>query len=149
MTTEDTKVTVGSRVDRPWGYYTLVAQDKDYSIKLLHIAPGEETSLQRHSKRHELVTLLDGIVKITHNDYSFTKGRAQRASSYRVLAREWHRFGAPADQVGYTVLLEVAYGVLDPDDFQRKEDKYGRERKIGPGFLVNPMDERKNPDEIR
>ena len=140
MTTEDTKVIVGSRVDRPWGYYKLIAHDKDYSIKILFISPGEETSLQRHSKRHELVTLLDGTVKITHGDYSFTKGRPQRASSYRIMAGDWHRVAAPRDQVGYTVVLEVAYGELDPDDFQRKDDKYGRERKVGPGFIDNPMD---------
>ena len=140
MTTEDIKVRVGSTVVRPWGKYKLIAHDKDYSIKMLFISPGEETSLQRHSKRHELVTLLDGTVKITHNDYGFTKGRPQRASSYRIMAGDWHKFAAPADQVGYTVVLEVAYGELDPDDFERKEDKYGRERKVGPGFVANLMD---------
>jgi mannose-6-phosphate isomerase-like protein (cupin superfamily) len=140
MTTEDKEIRVGAKVERPWGYYQLIANDQDYSIKILFITPGEETSLQRHSKRHEIVTLLDGTVKITHNHYSFTKDRSQRASSYRVLAGEWHKFAAPADQVGYTVVLEVAYGELDPDDFERKEDKYGRERKIGPGFVSNPMD---------
>lgn len=140
MTTEDARVKVGSRVDRPWGYYTLIADDKDYSIKMLFIAPGEETSLQRHSKRHELVMLLDGTMVMTHKDRTFTKDHSQRASSYRILAGEWHRFGAPQDQVGYTVLLEVAYGELDPDDFERKEDKYDRERKRGPGFVERIMD---------
>ncbi len=139
MTTEDTRVKVGSRVDRPWGYYNLIADDKDYSIKMLFIAPGEETSLQRHSKRHELVMLLDGTMMMTHKGTTFTKDRSQRASSYRILAGDWHRFAAPADQVGYTVLLEVAYGELDPDDFERKDDKYGRERKIGPGFVKSTM----------
>ena len=139
MTTEDNKVRVGNKVVRPWGYYKLIAQDNDYSIKMLFIAPGEETSLQRHSKRHELITLLDGTIRVTIDGHTFTKGRANRASSYRVLAGAWHRFAAPADQTGYTVVLEVGYGELDPDDFERKEDKYGRERKIGPGFIENPM----------
>lgn len=139
MTTEDKKVRIGSKVTRPWGYYRLVAQDKDYSVKMLFIEPGEETSLQRHSKRHELVTLLDGTVIIYQQDRVFSKDRSQRAASYRVLAGEWHKFGAPLDQVGYTVLLEVAYGELDPDDFERKEDKYNRERKRGPGFVDKPM----------
>ena len=128
-----------ARVIRPWGHYVLLEDEGDYSIKMLFVAPGEETSLQRHSKRHELITLLDGTVKITHGTYSFTKGRSHRASSYRVLAGEWHRFAAPADQTGYTVLLEVAYGELDPDDFERKDDKYGRERKVGPGFVASPI----------
>ena len=139
MTTEDIKVRVGHRVDRPWGHYKLVVHQKDYSIKLLYINPGEETSLQRHSKRHEMVMLLDGTVDITQGDRLFTKDRSQRASSYRIMAGEWHRFGAPADQTGPTVLLEVAYGELDPDDFERKEDKYNRERKRGPGFVTSIM----------
>jgi mannose-6-phosphate isomerase-like protein (cupin superfamily) len=140
MTTDSNDIVVGTIVKRPWGQYLLVNHHKDYSVKVIYIAPGEETSLQRHSKRHELITLLDGTVKITHGDWTFTKDRSQRAASYRILAGEWHRFGAPADQEGYTVLLEVAYGELDPDDFQRSEDKYGRERKMGPGFVQQIMD---------
>lgn len=136
MTTEDKKVKVGAIVHRPWGKYKLLIHDKDYSVKLIYINPGEETSLQRHSRRHEMVTLLDATVNITQGEYKFTKDRSHRASAYRILAGEWHRFGAPADQTGPTILLEVAYGTLDPDDFERKEDKYDRERKRGPGFMV-------------
>ena len=134
MTTEDTKVRMGSVVKRPWGRYKLILQGGDYSVKILYINPGEETSLQRHSKRNELVTLLDGTVIITHHGYTFEKDRTERAVSYRILAGEWHRFGAIADQTGPTILLEIAYGELDPDDFERSEDKYNRERKRGPGF---------------
>lgn len=140
MTTDGNDIPVGSVVLRPWGRYTLIEHSKDYSVKMLYITPGETTSLQRHSKRHELVILLDGTVNITHGDYSFSKDRSQRAGSYRILAGEWHRFGAPADQEGYTVLLEVAYGELDPEDFERRDDKYDRERKKGPGFVDRVMD---------
>jgi len=135
MTTEDNKVRVGSIVHRPWGMYKLLAHDHDYSIKLIHILPGEETSLQRHSRRHELVTLLSGTVMIQHGDRMFTKDVNHMASSYRIQAYEWHKFGAPKDQILPTVLLEIAYGSLDPDDFERKVDKYKRERKVGPGFI--------------
>lgn len=134
MTTEDGKVRVGTIVRRPWGWYKLVVHEENYSVKLIYINPGEETSLQRHSRRHELVTLLDGTVLIQHEDSMFSKDANHRASSQRVMAYEWHRFGAPLDQKGPTVLLEVAYGELDPDDFERKDDKYQRERKQGPGF---------------
>ena len=135
MTTEDKDIKIGSIVRRPWGRYKLLVHEEDYSVKILYIEPGEETSLQRHSKRHELITLLDGIVCITHHEHQFFKGRADRASSYRVLAGEWHRFGAPDGQGGPTILLEIAYGELDPDDFERQADKYDRERKRGPGFV--------------
>jgi len=147
MTTEDVRVRVGSIVERPWGSYKLITHQKDYSVKILYINPGQETSLQRHSKRHELVTLLDGVMIITHEDHTFTKDRSHRASSYRVLAGQWHRFGAPQDQEGPTVILEVAYGELDPDDFERKEDKYNRIRWRGPGFedvLMNNRDWRQS-----
>jgi mannose-6-phosphate isomerase-like protein (cupin superfamily) len=139
MTTEDGKVRIGSTVVRPWGKYKLLVHEEDYSVKILYITPGETTSLQRHSKRHELVTLLDGSVIAKHKDHSFMKDRESRGSSYYVLAGDWHQFAAPEEQVGYTVLLEVAYGELDPDDFERKEDKYDRERTRGPGFKDSPM----------
>lgn len=147
MTTEDGKVRVGSIVSRPWGHYKLVAHENDYSVKLLYINPGEETSLQRHSKRHEMITLLDGTVDITHNTTVFQKGRSSRTASYRIMAGEWHKLAAPVTQVGPTVILEVAYGELDPDDFERQSDKYGRERKRGPGFvdrIMNNHDWRKS-----
>lgn len=80
-------------------------------------------------------SFVNGTVTITHRDNTFTKDRSARASSYRILAGEWHKFSAPAGQDGPTVLLEVAYGELDPDDFERQSDKYDRERKRGPGFV--------------
>lgn len=146
MTISNAKVKIGEMVHRPWGMYQLIIYEKDYSVKLIFINPGEETSLQRHSKRHELITLLDGTVTITHQENIFTKDRSARASSYRVLAGEWHGFSAPANQDGPTILLEVAYGELDPDDFERKSDKYNRKRKRGPGFVnrwINNMDWRR------
>lgn len=130
-----------NRVIRPWGYYKIILQAGDYSVKLIYINPGEETSLQRHSKRHEMITLLNGTIVVTHKEHTFSKDKSQRASSYRILAGEWHRFGAPADQEGCTVLLEVAYGELDHEDFQRAgEDKYNRERKQGSGFIDRIID---------
>ena len=141
MTTEDPKVEVGAHIVRPWGYYTLVTHQDDYSVKLLYINPGEETSLQRHSKRHELVILLDGTVSISDGERIFSKDRSNRSSAYRVNAGQWHKFSVPLDQDDPTVLLEIAYGELDPDDFERQFDKYDRERKIGPGFVHRVIDD--------
>jgi mannose-6-phosphate isomerase-like protein (cupin superfamily) len=141
MTTEDSEVKVGSIVNRPWGYYTIVAQEKDYAVKLLYINPGEETSLQRHSRRHELITLLDGSVEITHGATTFRKDRGSRTASYRIKAGEWHRFAVPSEQKDPAVILEIAHGELDPDDFERGDDKYNRVRTRGPGFVDRIMDD--------
>ena len=118
-----------------------MVNEGDYSVKILYINPGEETSLQRHSKRHEFVILLDGEVKFNNGEYEFSKDRSARSSSYRIVAGEWHQFSAPESQKGQTVLLEIAYGELDPDDFERKSDRYNRVRKIGPGFVSKIMDD--------
>lgn len=128
---------------RPWGVIDVDKIVKDYSVKTLRIAPGHQTSLQRHSQRHEMIILLDGEVEITHHNHTFTKGRASRASSYRFLAGDWHRLSCPRGQTGWATVLEVGYGKLIYDDFERKEDKYDRERKRGPGFkdkLINNID---------
>lgn len=141
MTSEDNKVRVGSIVHRPWGHYKLVEHKDDYSVKMIYIDPGEETSLQRHSKRHEMVILLDGELIITMGEHTFSKNASHRSSAYRVVAGQWHQFAVPEDQKGPTIFIEVAYGELDPDDFERQKDKYNRVRKIGPGFVSKIMDD--------
>jgi hypothetical protein len=80
-------------------------------------------------------------VIITQDQRTFSKDHSNRAATHRVLAGEWHRFAAPNNQKSRTVLLEVAYGELDPDDFQRKADKYNRVRTQGPGYVDRLMND--------
>jgi len=135
MTTEDNELRAGTIVPRPWGYYKVIVHEEGYSVKMLHINPGESTSFQRHSKRHELITILEGRVNITIDNHTFCKEPSKQISSYRIPIKTWHRFGVPEDHNEPSVILEIAYGELDPEDFQRSEDKYDRERSQGTGFI--------------
>ena len=40
-------------VSRSWGSYEVLAEGKDYKIKLLTVEPGRKTSRQRHKLRNE------------------------------------------------------------------------------------------------
>ena len=125
------------KVDRPWGYYTVVEEQENYSVKILHIKPGEETSYQRHSLRFEIVTLLEGTVEITHNERVFFKDeQTGRGVSLRIKPYDWHKFKVPHDQDKPSVLVEITYGQLDPEDFERdlQTDKYNRKRRVGSIF---------------
>ena len=129
---------MSKKISRPWGYYTVVEEQENYSVKILHINPGEETSYQRHSQRSEIVTLLQGTVEVTHNGRTFFKDdKTSKGVSLRLQPYDWHRFKVPFDQDKPTVLVEVTYGKLDPEDFQREidSDKYDRLRDVGDSFI--------------
>ncbi len=126
---------LNERYLRPWGIIDVIESTSDYHVRILKIAPGQCTSIQRHSRRNEMVILLDGEIEINHNDYKFTRNNDNRASGYRFPARDWHGLSCFSQETWATV-LEVAYGELIHDDFEIKEDKYDRERKRGPGFIV-------------
>jgi len=36
---------------RPWGFYTVLADESDYKVKRIVVYPGQRLSLQKHQKR--------------------------------------------------------------------------------------------------
>ena len=54
-----------SIVDKPWGSFEVLAQDKKYIIKRIKVIPGGVLSLQAHSFRSEHWIVLDGKAEVT------------------------------------------------------------------------------------
>ncbi|MEU5883233.1 phosphomannose isomerase type II C-terminal cupin domain [Spirillospora sp. NPDC047279] len=106
--------------ERPWGRFERFTLNEASTVKIIHVAPGQRLSLQRHRHRDELWVALDaGAV------FEVAGRRIEPEVGERVLIRagDTHRMGSAGPAVR---VLEVAFGDFDEDDIERLEDAYGR-----------------------
>lgn len=109
-------------VHRPWGSYTVLEDAADCKVKRLTIRPGHVLSLQRHRRRSEHWTVIDGTAKVRVGDREFLL--AHNESVY-IPMNTLHRLENPTDQDIH--LIEVQCGdYFGEDDIERLEDRYGR-----------------------
>jgi mannose-6-phosphate isomerase len=107
---------------RPWGYYTVLADEADHKVKRIVVYPERRFSLQRHSRRAEHWYLLAGeaVVTLDGREIPFRKGEAvdiPRGASHRLQ----NTGGTEA------VFIEVQTGeYFGEDDIERIADDYGR-----------------------
>ncbi len=80
-----------------------MVETPNYRIKLLHINPGQRTSLQRHVKKVETLIFTDLSIK-------------------HISPTEIHRLSVHGDKA--LEVLEVCQG--SDDDVERLDDDYGR-----------------------
>jgi mannose-6-phosphate isomerase len=105
---------------RPWGGFERFTWNEPSTVKIIHVAPGQRLSLQRHRHRDELWVALDpGAV------FEVAGRRFEPRVGERVLVRagDTHRLGSSGPAVR---VLEIAFGDFDEDDIERLEDAYGR-----------------------
>ncbi|MDN5925023.1 MAG: mannose-1-phosphate guanylyltransferase/mannose-6-phosphate isomerase [Xanthomonadales bacterium] len=109
-------------VHRPWGSFTVLEDRDDCKVKRLTVKPGGILSLQRHQRRSEHWTVVDGAATVRIGDDEFTLERNQ--STYipmQTLHRLENRTSADIH------LIEVQCGdYFGEDDIERLEDVYGR-----------------------
>jgi mannose-6-phosphate isomerase-like protein (cupin superfamily) len=110
------------RVEKPWGYEIWFAVTDLYAGKILHIAAGQELSLQYHERKDETIYLLSGAIELELDDdagelqtLQLSPGQCQR-----IQVGRRHRMRALID----TDICEVSTPQLD--DVVRLEDRYGR-----------------------
>jgi mannose-1-phosphate guanylyltransferase/mannose-6-phosphate isomerase len=111
-----------STVQRPWGSFTILHEEKGFKVKKVSINPGGKLSLQIHRHRSEHWTVVKGKAKITV-DGSVDLYKENDSVYIPVSAR--HR----AENCESTLLeiIEVQCGeYLGEDDIARIEDAYGR-----------------------
>jgi mannose-6-phosphate isomerase-like protein (cupin superfamily) len=118
-----------TREHTPWGYYeTLFTRnnhgvrgyDDAYKVKILFVRKGHRTSLQRHSDRQEIWTVVDGNPLVTRGSIDFILSPGE---SIKVGKGEKHRIEADIDDV---IISEVQLGACQEDDIERIEDDYDR-----------------------
>jgi mannose-6-phosphate isomerase len=108
--------------ERPWGSYTVLAEQPDHKVKRITVRPGCRLSYQRHERRaeHWLVVAGDGIVTLDGEERCVGPG-----SSVDVAIGAAHRIANTGHSA--LVFIEVQTGdYFGEDDIVRLDDDYGR-----------------------
>lgn len=107
---------------RPWGSFTILADEADHKVKRIVVKPGHRLSLQRHKHRQEHWLMVSGTAVVTHNDDLITLGPGQAID---IALGDIHR--VQNDGKVDVVFIEVQLGdYFGEDDIERLEDDYGR-----------------------
>jgi mannose-6-phosphate isomerase len=108
-------------VERPWGSFKQYANNRDCTVSLMIVLPGQRLSLQSHTGRAELWIVLDdgAAVQVGASE------RACRAGDeIWIPANEMHRLACQG--VKPVRVLEVAFGNWQQADITRYEDDFKR-----------------------
>jgi mannose-1-phosphate guanylyltransferase/mannose-6-phosphate isomerase len=109
-------------VHRPWGSFTVLEDADDCKVKRLVVKPGQVLSLQKHHRRSEHWTVVQGEAKVRLGDEEFIL--RQNESTY-IPVDTLHRLENPGSEDVH--LIEVQTGdYFGEDDIVRLEDIYGR-----------------------
>jgi mannose-6-phosphate isomerase-like protein (cupin superfamily) len=112
------------RVEKPWGYELIWAENEKYVGKILYIKEGHRLSRQYHEEKDETIFVLSGVllVELGEGDDDTLKFTLTEGKSERIVPGTIHRFCA---NCGSDVkLIEVSTPELD--DVVRIEDDYER-----------------------
>ena len=107
---------------RPWGYYTVIAEGKNFKTKIIHVNVNQRLSLQSHEHRSEHWVVLSGTAKV------ILEGEEKILSaghSIDIPVKAIHSLQNPFKED--LEIIEVQMGeILSEDDIKRYEDIYGR-----------------------
>ena len=108
---------------RPWGSFTILADEPDHKVKRIVVKSGQRLSLQRHKQRQEHWLVVSGQAVVTRNDELLTLGPGQAVD---IAVGDIHR--VQNDRDSDVVFIEVQLGeYFGEDDIERLEDDYGRQ----------------------
>jgi len=88
-------------VNKPWGWYDVLLEGKDYKIKTLHIEPGKSLSDQRHFKRTEHWFILEGELSLNGDIY-------HKNDYINIPVKKWHQPANISNEM--CVICEIQYG---------------------------------------
>ena len=105
----------GLTVYRPWGYYTILHEGRDYKVKEIGIYPGRSLSLQKHRRRSEHWNVVEGQVSVLVDGVD---KKAAKNESVFVPRGAKHRIYNPTRSTAK--IIEVQIGkYLGEDDIVR------------------------------
>jgi mannose-1-phosphate guanylyltransferase/mannose-6-phosphate isomerase len=112
-----------TRVNRPWGNYTVLEEDPEgFKIKRIEVAPGARLSLQSHQHRSEHWVVVSGTATVINGHETITVHKNQ--STYIPIGAK-HRLENRESEPLHIVEIQVG-DYLSEDDIQRYDDTYGR-----------------------
>ena len=113
------------KTERDWGYWRVLDDKqatKGYKVKELVIYPGKSLSDQRHFKRSEQWTVLEGLCKM-ETEYDNRKDVVHlepKSRPYDIGIRVWHKASNPGTE--NTHILEVQRGEeCVEEDIERRD----------------------------
>lgn len=107
---------------RPWGRFTILADENDHKVKRITVAPGQRLSLQRHNHRREHWLIVSDRATVTLDDTLLELGPGE---SIDIALRAVHRVQNKGTED--VIFIEVQLGdYFGEDDTERLEDDYGR-----------------------
>jgi len=109
---------------RPWGRFTILADEKDHKIKRITVNPGHRLSLQRHQHRseHWLIVTGKGCVTLDNDLLQLNPG-----DSIDIEIGDVHRVQNDGDDD--LIFIEIQRGnYFGEDDIERLADDYGRKK---------------------
>jgi len=110
------------RSHRPWGHFETLSLGPRFQVKLLHVKPGGQLSLQMHHHRSEHWVVVTGTAKVTCDGH--TRLVCENESVF-ISATHWHRLENPGKVP--LEIIEVQIGsYLGEDDILRSDDVYRR-----------------------
>ena len=107
---------------RPWGHYTILADEPNHKVKRIVVNPGKRFSLQRHQRRAEHWFLVSGEGRVTLDEELIT---LKPGEAVDIPTGTMHRM----ENLGEEELsfIEVQTGdYFGEDDIERFEDDFGR-----------------------
>jgi len=107
---------------RPWGGYTVLADEADFKAKKLWVKPGGRLSLQSHKHRAEHWVVVKGVATVTRNDETLTLNAHEAVFLPRGCKHKLENFGTEVLEI-----VEAQVGdYFGEDDIIRYDDVYGR-----------------------
>jgi mannose-6-phosphate isomerase len=108
-------------VERPWGSFKQYAHNRDCTVSLMTVRPGQRLSLQSHTGRAELWIVMDEGAVVQVGD---TQREHRAGDEIWIPANEKHRLSCAGDKP--VRVLEVAFGNWQQQDITRYEDDFAR-----------------------
>jgi len=122
---KEKKLTEGeihSKIFRPWGHYISIAEESRWQVKMIHVNPSAQLSLQMHHHRSEHWVVVNGRAKVEiDKEISFL---SENESIYIPLGAK-HRLTNPG-KIPLTIIEIQSGSYVGEDDIVRFEDAYGR-----------------------
>ena len=109
-------------VQRPWGKYEVLIDEKNHKVKKITVYPGSTLSLQSHNRRAEHWVVVKGTANVVNGENLLVLH--ENESTY-IPATAKHRLSNSGET--NLEIVEVQTGdYLEEDDIVRYEDTYGR-----------------------
>ena len=118
----DKNSTIGENITRPWGFYRVIAQGKNYVSKVIHVNVGQSLSVQSHNHRAEHWVVASGRAKVLLNDKEFVLEVGQ---SVDIPVKAIHSLANPYGEELEIIELQMGE-IISEDDITRYSDIYGR-----------------------